>query len=54
MITLASEPVETVEKRQSLPSEEAQKSHVAHQAFQFPSSERHVYVSNEFDQTVAL
>ena len=38
MIKLASEPVDTVEERHSLPSEEAKKSHVVHQTFQFPSS----------------
>ena len=36
---LARETIYTVEERQGLPSEEAQKSHMAHQAFQLPSSD---------------
>ena len=39
MVKLASESVDTEEKRQGLPSEEAQKSHMAHQAFQLPTSD---------------
>ena len=43
MVELSSEPADTVEKRQGLPSEEAQKSHMAHQAFQFPSSDKSTF-----------
>ena len=39
IVKLASESVDTVEERQGLPSEEAQKRHTAHQAFQFHSSD---------------
>ena len=39
MVKLANEPADTVEERQGLPSEEAQKRHMAHQAFHFPSSD---------------
>ena len=44
MIKLASESIDTVEERQGLPSEEAQKSHVAHQAFKFPSSDTSTFL----------
>ena len=37
MIKPAGETVHTVEERKSLPSEEAQESHVAHQGFKLPS-----------------
>ena len=39
MVKLASERADTMEKRWGLPSQEAQKSHMARQAFQFPSSD---------------
>ena len=44
MVKLASEPVDTVEKRQGLSSEEAEKSHTAHQV------QGHVYVFFFFEK----
>ena len=46
MVKFASESVHTVEERQGIPSEVAQKSHMAQQATQFPSSDTSTFQKN--------
>ena len=59
MAELASEPVDTVDERQGLPSEESQKTHIGpSRTFQFPSSDtstcqkKNIVALHECDQNV--